>query len=1285
MCSFCGGAEVVDNNSSLEDAIERLWRMDEVNTTERTLSKEEKLCESHFVQNVHTNKEGRFVVRLPFLENSLTLGEYQETAWRRFISLERRLAKNDVLRKQYVQFMEEYERLGHMTEVNLDSMLTPRYFIPHHCVLKPDSTTTKLRVVFDASAKTTSGHSLNDLMYNGPTVQSELFSILLRFRRPRFVFTTDIEKMYRQVFINPEDRRYQLIIWRSSPNSTIRYYQLNTITYGTRAAPYLATRYLQKIASENKVNYPLGAQILCDNFYVDDGLGGSDSLITAIEAQRQLIHILKKHHFCLRKWSANHPQLLKNISQDDQEVNLDFNNNESIKTLGLFWLPKADLFGIKVKMVTEGIITKRVVSSDLARLFDPLGLLAPVIVKAKIFIQHLWQLKLSWDEPLPTDLCTTWSTFRENLSTLENLQVARHIFRGEVPSSTQLHIFADASEKAFGAAAYIRAILKDGRIIVRLLCAKSRVAPLKKQTLPRLELCAAVLAAELSARVKSDLQEKDQPVFLWTDSEIVLSWINSQSSSFQTFVANRVARIQTLTLSEQWRHVRSKDNPADVLSRGLSARALSTCALWFQGPFFLHGRQEVWPPRFSSSLQVPVDLEKKKVVAVATQSNDADFIYRIQHKNSFKTLQKIVAYVLRFTNNARKSKESRATHIVLSANELDAALITIICHIQGNDFHEEIKQLKKQGHVDKSSSISSLSPFIDNANVLRVGGRLEASSLPYDSKHPMLIPYNDPLAKLLFVMFHEENKHCGPQALLSIIRQRFWPIKGKSTARATVQRCIRCNKARPQLCQQIMGNLPESRITPARPFINAGVDYCGPFWIHYKVRGKKPTKAYIAVFCCFSTNSVHLELVTDLSTNAFIGALKRFISRRGRCLNIYSDNATNFVGAKNQLAELEENIYSNEGQEAIISACSTTGINFHFIPPRAPRFGGLWEASVKSAKYLLLRSISTASLTYEELETVVVEIEAILNSRPLTPMSNDPNDLTALTPGHLLIGEALTTHVDSRSKPEKHTLVSRWNLVSQLKHNFWKRWSNEYLMELQQRNKWKTQSANIQLGDMVIIKEDNVPVMQWPLGRIVHVYKGTDGHIRVADVKTSAGIFKRPIHRLAILPVNTDDQPTMAEADHEVPPDKLIMKDRKESYEEPKTKRGKLPTNLYCSVLLTLLLILPIVIGSPIDNKRFGTKLGIHFENLGTTAISTTEWNLLVYYDLSLYWTEAAALNTGIMSLHQACQQMKPNASCANTVNHFKQIESELQLDDKLLHDHRFKRGAIDLVGNIAH
>lgn len=221
-------------------------------------------------------------------------------------------------------------------------------------------------------------------------------------------------------------------------------------------------------------------------------------------------------------------------------------------------------------------------------------------------------------------------------------------------------------------------------------------------------------------------------------------------------------------------------------------------------------------------------------------------------------------------------------------------------------------------------------------------------------------------------MIHEQNRHCGPQALLSHTRQRYWPVKGKSMTRSIVQHCIRCSKAKPKLLDQVMGNLPPNRISPARPFINSGVDFCGPLWVHYKVRGKKPQKAYIAVFCCFATKAVHLELVSDLTTDAFVGSLKRFISRRGHCQNLYCDNATNFVGAKNQLQELSQAIYDSNSSEIINRECTTRGITFHFIPPRAPHFGGLWEAAVKSAKHLLIRSVSTASLTYEELETVVI-------------------------------------------------------------------------------------------------------------------------------------------------------------------------------------------------------------------------------------------------------------------------------------------------------------------------
>ncbi|XP_037931703.1 uncharacterized protein LOC119666496 [Teleopsis dalmanni] len=354
--------------------------------------------------------------------------------------------------------------------------------------------------------------------------------------------------------------------------------------------------------------------------------------------------------------------------------------------------------------------------------------------------------------------------------------------------------------------------------------------------------------------------------------------------------------------------------------------------------------------------------------------------------------------------------------------------------------------------------------------------------------------------------------HCGGQALLAATRQKFWPIKGKVMARSIVQHCIRCTRCRPVTFNQIMGNLPHARVHPSRPFLNTGVDFCGPIWVHYKVRGKRPHKAYIAVFCCFATKAVHLELVSDLTTDAFIGSVKRFVARRGLCQNLFCDNATNFVGANNKLNELVEIIYSKKSGEVIERACSKKGIKFNFIPPRTPHFGGLWEAAVKSAKHLLVRSVATESLTYEELKTVVIEIEAILNSRPITPMSNDPNDFEALTPGHFLIGEALTAPASTTTTNLKTSLLTRWKLVSHIKHEFWRRWNSEYLNELQYRRKWREECKNLQENTLVIMKDGNLPPLQWALGRVTNIHKGTDGMVRVVDVKTASGIVRRAIH-----------------------------------------------------------------------------------------------------------------------------------------------------------------------------
>lgn len=1275
--AICG---VLTEEDKMNTAIERFWELEEVEGKQQQLSPYDAQCEAHFNQHTTRDDEGRFIVRLPFCAETSLLGSSHNIAFNRFLALERRLSKDASLKIQYEQFMKDYETMGHMSKINVDEVKGHKYFIPHHSVVRPESSTTKLRVVFDASAKTSSGKSLNDILHTGPILQNNLFTILLRFRLPRFVFTTDIEKMYRQILIHPEDRQYQIILWRHTASEPINYFQLNTVTYGTRPAPYLAIKCLKEISQENKTQFPLAASFLERHFYVDDGLGGADSLSIALETQRQLQQVMAKYGFYLRKWCANHTQLLRNIPNDDQEVSLDFSTDKTdyTKTLGLVWLPKDDLLKIKVNIQPIKTVTKRTVTSDLARIFDPLGILSPVVVKAKMFIQELWTLNLSWDEAVPLEFDSRWRSFRSNLKELESYHTHRHIFKGAIPDKTQLHVFTDASEKAYGAAIYVRTCLPNKTIIIYLLCAKSRIAPLKQQTLPRLELCAAQLGANLAAKVKLDLDMSTTPTFYWSDSKIVLSWINSRSSAFHTFVANRIASIQETSAPQNWRHVSSKENPADIISRGLDPQQLQHTPQWMYGPFFLHGDKTHWPPNFCLDPNMPITEQKQNPYNSLVAVSSENFLHSINHRNSLKTLQGIMGYILRFIKNLKTTKAERQLQRALTPFELHDALAIIVRVTQHHTFKEDIHQLHRQRDLKGSSQIKSLSPFLDEHNLLRVGGRLEASTLSFNAKHPLLLPYNDIVTKLIFAHTHKENKHCGPNALLATIRQRFWPIKGKQLARETVHKCIQCARSKPKLLQQIMGNLPETRVTPARPFINAGVDYCGPIWVHFKTRGKRPQKAYIAVFCCFSTKAVHLELVTDLTTDAFIGALKRFISRRGHCQNLYSDNATNFVGARNQLAELSTVLFATAAQDKIQEECATKGISFHFIPPRAPHFGGLWEAAVKSAKRLLVKEVTNASLTYEEMETVIIEVEAILNSRPIAPLPSSPNDEAALTPGHFLIGEPLTAQVDATAQSTSTTLAKRWELVSQIKHQFWKRWSQEYLNELQQRNKWQTKAQNLQLGTIVIIK-DNTPVMTWRLGKVVETYPGPDGIVRTAAVKTSSGVIKRAIHLLAPLPV----EPAITTAANE----ETEQQQRKRS-NSPTVKTKCAPPLKRCilstaSMLMFVALLCPLILCQQVTYTQITSNPGLHFENIGQVKPIIAEWKLLIYFELNPFYKEVQLLNNGTSTLKEACKDPSLKHQCDGLIAHFQKLNEQMETGLANLAG-RKKRGAIDVVGNIA-
>ena len=408
---------------------------------------------------------------------------------------------------------------------------------------------------------------------------------------------------------------------------------------------------------------------------------------------------------------------------------------------------------------------------------------------------------------------------------------------------------------------------------------------------------------------------------------------------------------------------------------------------------------------------------------------------------------------MRFIHNIKSQREKRSGPI--TATELEAANRVLIISTQSIAFSKEIHALKNGENLNLKSRLIPLKPFLDKQGILRVGGRLIHSELPPEQRHQILLPSNHCLTRLIIREEHERLKHAGIQATLYSVRELFWPLDGKNVTRKIIYQCVRCFRLKPRGVDYVMGDLPQARVSYSRPFLDVGVDYCGPLYIkERRFRNRNKLKVYVAIFVCMGTKAVHLELVSDLTTEAFIASLKRFFSRRGISRTIHSDNATNFVGASRELAELYNLFESDEHKKTVNKFLIQQKVTWNFIPPRSPHFGGLWEAAVKSSKHHLFRTVGDTLLTFEQLETFIIEIEGILNSRPISPMSPDPNDLQPLTPGHFLIGGPLMSFPQMDLTDINSNRLSSWQHAQKLRQHFWKRWQKEYLHQLTVRSKW---------------------------------------------------------------------------------------------------------------------------------------------------------------------------------------------------------------------------------------
>nr|XP_029716566.1 uncharacterized protein LOC115259910 [Aedes albopictus] len=558
-------------NDTLSEQLQQFWKLEEYMNRSPQLSEEERNCEEHFAVHTTRDSEGRFTVHLPFREHPSSLGESREITAKRLCHIERKLEKNPLLKDQYHGFLREYTDLGHMSLASSPSS-KDCVFLPHHCVVKESSSTTKCRVVFDGSSKTSNGKSLNDILMMGPILQDSLINILLRFRFPAVVITGDIQQMYRMIQLSEDDRDYQRILWRWSTTQPVEEYRLNTVTYGTRSASYLATKCVQQLLLSNQDCFPTIVEKAIKGTYIDDVITGADTVEEAKELRTQLSEIFASGGFHLRKWASNSTAALAGVPEEDIEVKaaIELDDSTTIKTLGIHWQPCSDEFKFVYHQPQISQPTKRVILSQIASLYDPLELLASTIVMANLVMQKLWELRVDWDANPPGELTNHWLSLVQHLSVLNHFQVPRRVIGVCKPQRTYLHGYSDASERAMGACVYVRTVDDAGNSSSRLLCSKSKIAPIgnNRTTFPRLELCASVLLARLISNVKAAINEPIFEVHAWTDSQVVLAWLSGGASRWKTFVANRVAEITTHLPAINWDHVDTHQNPADLISRG---------------------------------------------------------------------------------------------------------------------------------------------------------------------------------------------------------------------------------------------------------------------------------------------------------------------------------------------------------------------------------------------------------------------------------------------------------------------------------------------------------------------------------------------------------------------------------------------------------------------------------------------------------------------------------------------------------------------------------------------
>ena len=1103
-------------NTRDSEEFQKIWALDEHelddvkcnNRTDKILEiYEESIC----------MEDGKYSMRIPFESDSVKMPDNRIIAETRLQSLKRRLLKNPSLMEKYAEKMNELIAKGHAEIVTPEQMKGEPgrvNYIPHHPVIHPRK---KMRPVFACNTPY-KGKSLNDHIPPCPDLSNNLGGVLIRFRQGPIAVRGDIDSMFHQVLVWEVDRDFLRFLWwkDGDPTKEVVTYRMRTHLFGGAWSPSAAMYALRKVAEENKREFSEEAvETVKEDFYVDDWLKAVFELDQtmceerAIELVNEIRTLLKRGGFIIRKWMSNCRPLLNSLPETElakelATLDLDHDNLPTERTLGVLWDAEVDAFvfsALSVEIVPE---TRRGILSLVSSVFDPMGFVTPYLLCAKLIIQNLCRCGLGWDDKIPEELMSQWKRWVGDLPKISEIRIPRCLV---VPyqgiQSVGLHHFADASEKSYAAVSYLRVTHNDGTVRVSLLKANNRLAPLRGSTIPRLELAAAAEAARLHNYLTKEmtLLTTEPPVF-WTDSMITLWYIMRSEKSYQRYVTNRLAIITEYSSPTQWRFVPSADNNADDASRGMTATNLLENDRWLNGPSFMAKTEEHWPhqPEFKcQELESMAEVKKEKLIYVSLDSEPSFLEELFGRYSSWHRLKKAVAWLARFAY-FMQTKKKRMVKGPLKVSELRNAERLIIKEVQKREF-------------TSLASLKALWPKRESDGLVVVGGRLQNCHMSERAKHPWILPYKHHVTEIIIREYHILLGHCGVERVLAELLQKFWIVKARCCIKTVLKPCVTCARRCPPGTNQLMGPLPSVRITPGDvPFKSVGVDYFGPFIVK---RGRTDHKRYVCLFTCLKCRAVHLELCWSLDTDSCIQAILRFVARRGEPEEIHSDKGTNLTGAE---AELKRALKELD-QSKIIAELRKQDIDWYFNTPKASWMGGIWERQIRTTRKVLKAVVGLQRLDEEGLSTFLCIAESIINGRPITKTSEDPADLSSLTPNHLLLMRSGST-LPLGAFDQNDLYRRRWRQVQYLADVFWKRWTSEYVPLLQSRQKWVKDRPNMKKGELVILTDELSVRGQWPLGLVVDTYeskKAKDGRVRSVSVKTQSGTYDRPVGKLCLL------------------------------------------------------------------------------------------------------------------------------------------------------------------------